>query len=523
MNGTTKSGTTGADGKFTVDVTGMTAPFLIKVTQGDATLYSVATSAGTANIHPFTDLIIRNWFKAKGSDVDTVFAASGAISPAPTDGEIDVVESVIKDILTDLLLSAAIDPADFNLITTPFDADAFGFDNVLDRTQVVLVDDNVAISEVDPATGTASQTIFNAPIAIDLTSAANPVSTAKDAINANLAVFKDLINARNCNLAAVDIEPYFEAGFLGWGQDLDAMAGQFKWMVCTDSAVTDTVVGFTLTEVISYDDVQQVLRGRMLVSRASGNALNQVLDFKFENNQWVVAGNGEIVETEVRSRWSRHIRSGGTTESKFLNVEIGDYRDVMGSATVSGPGISGSYSVPKICEETDPANLCSDLIDSDPTPWRYFRAQEQENLAFPYAGAVFTVTITKQDSSTVNYVQIISALPGSYETDFPTISGISTHSLADVAGTTITANVWTPLWVGEVAPPFVILWNNNVILAVQDGEWVGTPAPGQVNTFSITIPAEYDGQAVTQAVLGQDAQYAASKGWGRTDVYWYFE
>lgn len=75
-NGNSKTGTTGTDGKYSIDVTGMTAPFLLKVPHGNRSLYGVATATGTANIHPFTDLIIRNWYKVKGSDVETDFSGT---------------------------------------------------------------------------------------------------------------------------------------------------------------------------------------------------------------------------------------------------------------------------------------------------------------------------------------------------------------------------------------------------------------------------------------------------------------
>lgn len=150
MNGITASETTLPDGTYSADVTNMTAPYLIKVDN----LYSVATASGTANVHPFTDMIIRNWFKVQGFDVDTVFAATGAMPSPPTAIEIDTIESVVRQILAPYLSGANVDPSAFNLITTPFNADHTGFDFVLDNltvSQPAAPGGDITISDVGSA------------------------------------------------------------------------------------------------------------------------------------------------------------------------------------------------------------------------------------------------------------------------------------------------------------------------------------------------------------------------------------
>lgn len=57
----TKNATTSASGAYSIDVTGLTAPFVIKVDAGSGkSLYSFAGDVGTVNINPFSDLIIRS-------------------------------------------------------------------------------------------------------------------------------------------------------------------------------------------------------------------------------------------------------------------------------------------------------------------------------------------------------------------------------------------------------------------------------------------------------------------------------
>lgn len=170
-NGLTKTITTGTDGKYEIDVTGMTAPFLLKVPAGTNYLYSVATATGTVNIHPFTDLIIRNWYKVQGSDVETDFSGTSALLKVPTATEINTIEVVVRNILSTSLTNAGITTSNFNLLTSPFDANSAGFDKVLDNTNVaVSTDGAVTVTATDPTTG-ISGTMVSTNLTTNLTTA----------------------------------------------------------------------------------------------------------------------------------------------------------------------------------------------------------------------------------------------------------------------------------------------------------------------------------------------------------------
>ncbi len=149
-NGMTASAMTGADGSYSANVSGLTTPFLLRCVRstatGTRTLYSVATEAGTVNVHPFTDLIIRNWYRANGTTVDTAFGASGAIPTPPTNAEVATIEGVVRQVVGNYLSGAGIDSSQFDLITTPFSANSTGFDLVLDNLQVAYSGGNVAVT-----------------------------------------------------------------------------------------------------------------------------------------------------------------------------------------------------------------------------------------------------------------------------------------------------------------------------------------------------------------------------------------
>lgn len=177
-NGNTKSATTKADGTYTADVTNMTAPYLIKV----GNLYSIATASGTANVHPFTDMIVRNWYKVQGSNVDTAFATTGAMPTPPTATDIATIEGVVRQILTTYMRGADVNPSSFNLITTPFNANHAGFDLVLDNltvTQPATPGGNVTIGL---AGGGTTGTILTVADTTDLTTITPPPAPVSDTV-----------------------------------------------------------------------------------------------------------------------------------------------------------------------------------------------------------------------------------------------------------------------------------------------------------------------------------------------------
>ena len=184
-NGALKFVVTGADGKYAIDISTLTLPVVLQITDGTTTYYSVAITSGICNVHPFTDLIVRNWYKAQGGDADLVFASTGvaAIAP-PTEASVKAMEATIRSVLSDLFVTLEIDSSNFNLLTSPFNADNSGFDNVLVRTQVTFSTVGITINMVDPTTGNILETILTTSGNLSTTSADDPVAAAAAEINA---------------------------------------------------------------------------------------------------------------------------------------------------------------------------------------------------------------------------------------------------------------------------------------------------------------------------------------------------
>jgi len=169
-SGHTKTAVTDASGNYSVDITGLTGPFLLRVhPAAGADLFSYATGSGTANIHPFTDLIVRNRFALSGQDnTDALFAQTGAIV-LPTSAQISTVKDNVANLIYNQLVMAGIAPSHFDFFTTSFTPGSHSlFDNVLDAVKVII------------SAGTATINVNSSPIASFSLSASPPSYSTSD-------------------------------------------------------------------------------------------------------------------------------------------------------------------------------------------------------------------------------------------------------------------------------------------------------------------------------------------------------
>jgi len=149
-------GATDLNGKFSVDVKGLEAPFLLSASASGVTVFSVGTQTGIVNIDPLTDLVIATWYKVQGLSASDAFATLGPATPMPTAAEVRTMTAVIHDIANPLLVAHGVDAPTFDLITTPFEANGQGFDAVLDGTTVAS--DRSRVDFVNRKTGDTQTT-----------------------------------------------------------------------------------------------------------------------------------------------------------------------------------------------------------------------------------------------------------------------------------------------------------------------------------------------------------------------------
>jgi hypothetical protein len=124
--------TSGAEGSYSLKVETLTPPYILKAVCGGGNYYSLATTAGTANISPYTTMIFS--VASGGVDMD-IFCnsyTSGELRSAA--GKLDVALHAIRTKLQPLL--SAFDNSDKNPITDIFFADHTGLDAMYDAIRV---------------------------------------------------------------------------------------------------------------------------------------------------------------------------------------------------------------------------------------------------------------------------------------------------------------------------------------------------------------------------------------------------
>lgn len=135
--GATKTVPIDANGGYTVDVTGMTAPVMLRATGFvGATSYVIHSASatvaanGTVNITPLTDLIVAN---AAGQIAATYFAGSSFanLTQAQLDAETASLKAKLLPVLQAMKVDAAID-----LLRTPFTPLSSALDQALDVLRV---------------------------------------------------------------------------------------------------------------------------------------------------------------------------------------------------------------------------------------------------------------------------------------------------------------------------------------------------------------------------------------------------
>ena len=139
---------------------------------GSHYLYSIAHSNGSSlvrrNIHPFTDLIIRNWFATKGLDINNEFEKNSAITQLPTLQEVNAIESEIEGVIKQVLKDYGVND-NIDLLATPFSVNGQGFDKFLKRNPVVINNNQITLIFNQPNGGTQSISINGLPLNKDFT------------------------------------------------------------------------------------------------------------------------------------------------------------------------------------------------------------------------------------------------------------------------------------------------------------------------------------------------------------------
>lgn len=345
--GNTKSALIEADGTYTVDVTGLTAPYRLRAegSVGGRTykLHSYAESAdlgGTVNITPFTDLIIAN---AAQQIAESFFDSDTSVSLEPE--EIEEQETALQEKLKDVFQALGVSSA-IDLLNTTFSADHSGLDAALDVVRVEMnTDTNVAtITNLIEQTSISDNVLDDSDNSETLTvSDSSALTTAVTDTQAIAAMFNGLAAKFADGLPkAEDIEDYFAEDFIYE----DEPKGLFLTGITTDpDMVGGSFHGFTITE---HDSVLNTAK----VTFNWGN--NGVVEVQPDtwfvakdaiSGQWQLRGDQRIAEVYFSFHCNDHDSTDDFPGACGINTRFWD-SDFTNNGTVDDAAIaSGKVSI----------------------------------------------------------------------------------------------------------------------------------------------------------------------------------
>lgn len=389
VTGKTKQTTSDGTGAYTIDVTGLTGPFLLQISWKDTptttkTLYGVGSQTGTGsfvvNIHPLTDVIIRQWYEAQGQTVESAFTSSTVPAP-PTATQINSFTSEFVNLVAKWLTDNGLDHTTFDLITTPFMANHTGFDHVLDNTvfttkAIVIQDDTTTPTVTQHSTySTASSgnlTIQTAtgrgagtPVCGQANTSCNenitvipttsPLQSALDGVRTTLQQLATTVNAKNGAVTVNDLVGFFAPNFLSGG-----LNGTQEARFYETNFQGVTINSFDVQSITSYDPTQAIINIVCNVNETKGG-INQTrpllqegrgLTFqKQSNGKWLFSGDQRFAQVQAtvltEHRYSFMSGSGANGVFDLLYLEAGTPVGVEGAtpvAVIASASVTGDES-----------------------------------------------------------------------------------------------------------------------------------------------------------------------------------
>lgn len=347
--GLTKSALIEADGNYTVDVTGLTAPYRLRAqgTVGGRTYklhsYAVADDlGGTVNITPFTDLIVAN---AAQQIAESFFdsATTTELDPAELDAQEEALQAKLQKVFDAVGVSSAID-----LLNSTFSANHSQLDAALDLVRV----------EVDTTTNVATITnlIENTSIqdsVLDTTDNTD-ILTVTDA-----TVITGVVTGTQAIAAIFDNFSASYASGLPTGNTLTTISSYFA----DDFYNEDNNKGLFLTDITTDPGLIGMLFSGVTVTNLDSTAGTAEVTFSFGSNgmleyqpetwfvaknattgQWQLRGDQRIVETDFSYHCNDYDGNGSWAGSCGINTRFWD-NDFTNNGTNNAPVASGTVKI----------------------------------------------------------------------------------------------------------------------------------------------------------------------------------
>lgn len=358
--GATKGVPIEANGRYSIDVSGMTGPFILKaagtVGNTSVTYYSAATTAdvgGTVNVTPFTNLIVSNIAAQMAenyfANLANIANIGTLITPAKIAAAETALQAKLQPVLTALGISDSID-----LLRTTFAADHSGIDAVLD---LVKVEVNTTTNVV-----TLKNALTQIAIATDDVKTSADDSTASDSTKLDgitLTAVTDLqaIVTKLNEFAALfatsvpTIEAIKNSGIFDTSANF-MMSGESFAEFASELSSDQEIIGLKFSNVdISLDASGTKGKLTAFISTSTFNEKIELTMVKI-NGAWKVQGDGRIADVGVealawRNEWTG-LSSGSFVQSGLsIQIDPFSYNSSHTSAPVTravitGPGLVDS-------------------------------------------------------------------------------------------------------------------------------------------------------------------------------------
>ncbi|MEO6542673.1 MAG: hypothetical protein ABIP05_01350, partial [Nitrospiraceae bacterium] len=472
-----------ANGHYSVDVTGLTAPFafLATGTVGGKTvsLYAAATSAdvgGTINITPFTDLIIRN-IAAGAVDAYINNRTFTGLTPAQLDAQRVALTNQLAPALVAMGLSGSID-----LLRAVFNADSTGLDRFMDVVKVSPTPTGATITNILDAANqlildTAGASTSPALGTGGLATSGTPADLILQTFNNVASLFVvGLPNPADPNLVAL-----FSSTFLDGGDNRSS--------ILTDITTNPFLIGLKFSNLVvdSVDIAAGTAQVHVTPQDAAGQCVARdlvscSLSWQMVKNGggvWQIAGDQRLAQVRVRTE-ARHCSAGSSncptadTYESGLGLTIKNNGLLpIGSAVVKGPALPAQgvtlTAQPNSTEFAFPSPSCqgcttnmftmTDLQIASLSPNGNYTVELFSNASVPALMAAYTEVVP---------------VPPVLNRVLPTLAFPSITSTQNLAG--ITTATLTPSW--NIPPG---LWGDVISVNMnQPG-----PTPGSGATLNV--------------------------------------
>lgn len=159
---------TNDQGNYKIDVTSLTAPYILKTsTEQGNILFSIGFETGIVNIHPISDLVLRNYFEVLDLNLENQFSSvTPILNPPPKEDIVKISNTLIK--LFSTAYSEFSITSNFDFFTSRFLADQTAFDALLDHLNVTFAENKVDVELVNRNTGIPSKIITGFDLSEDL-------------------------------------------------------------------------------------------------------------------------------------------------------------------------------------------------------------------------------------------------------------------------------------------------------------------------------------------------------------------